>query len=294
MSTKIYNGFKLTTSDFAEIYELAEAWRALFIEACQDKIEKHAAQRIVRLIDMPAALAHERPDGAQKMIEERSHSSPLSKVWFDISDEVRESMHKGTRAPLVDVDVRLHLFPFEGAVYGILHAEGSDFREKFFSQEQIEDFSYWNNTDRNEDVPEQEWSERDRVWDGIFDRRRHRSFLGNHGFEIKLTDGYAPVFDPERVVSFIPSHVDRCRETAGHVLGDKWYAEWIGDRDRQKMSGGELMEGIWQAQSKAKTDEGKAEIEALAARLQDILQPEITVDDIRSWPEVDFPTAPAP
>jgi len=41
--------------------------------------------------------------------------------------------------------------------------------EKFMKETGFEEYGYWNNTDKPDDVSEDEWDERERVWDEVID-----------------------------------------------------------------------------------------------------------------------------
>ena len=56
---------------------------------------------------------------------------------------------------------------FEGKVYGSLFHDNYGIRKVLLEGEYIKDFAYWDNTDPDEEVSEEEWDERERVWDSI-------------------------------------------------------------------------------------------------------------------------------
>lgn len=56
---------------------------------------------------------------------------------------------------------------FEGKVYGSTFLDSYSIRKTLIEKGYIKDFSYWDNTDPDEEVSEEEWNERQRVWDSI-------------------------------------------------------------------------------------------------------------------------------
>lgn len=58
-------------------------------------------------------------------------------------------------------------FFFEGKVYGEIFNDNYGIRKTLIEKEYIKDFAYWDNTDPDEEVSEEEWEERERVWDSI-------------------------------------------------------------------------------------------------------------------------------
>ena len=58
-------------------------------------------------------------------------------------------------------------FFFEGKVYGSTFLDNYGIRKTLIEKGYIKDFAYWDNTDPDEEVSEEEWNERQRVWDSI-------------------------------------------------------------------------------------------------------------------------------
>lgn len=58
-------------------------------------------------------------------------------------------------------------FFFEGKVYGSTFNDNYGIRKTLIEKGYVKDFAYWDNTDPDEEVSEEEWNERQRVWDSI-------------------------------------------------------------------------------------------------------------------------------
>ena len=58
-------------------------------------------------------------------------------------------------------------FFFEGKIYGETFNDNYGIRKTLIEKGYIKDFAYWDNTDPDEEVSEEEWEERERVWDSI-------------------------------------------------------------------------------------------------------------------------------
>ena len=108
-----------------------------------------------------------------KMLEKLSWSSDSeikdSKCAFmaafrQLDDEDRD--HKKTYGAKTDSIV---VFPHGRSIYALVYAQDATaLIEKFTTEGVWKDYSYWNNTDRPEDVTSSQWARRKKVWDEIF------------------------------------------------------------------------------------------------------------------------------
>lgn len=69
------------------------------------------------------------------------------------------------------LDSSIAIHEFEGRYYGRFFSQRPELRRLFHESRLIAPFGFWDNTDKDPDVPDEEWEERRRVWYGI-DRDR--------------------------------------------------------------------------------------------------------------------------
>lgn len=152
MSMKVYTGWKIDTGDMQEVYRLIREirpWARTYTEKMMDDF--------IALHDYNA--------------------------WQERAAKVR---HTSQRDPEVDTQFQLCVYPRPGFIFGSVFCEmNSPFYEKWRELPGVKDFSYWNNTDRDEDVSEEEWDERKRWWDEI-------RMPAMDGFVIDITDPLGP------------------------------------------------------------------------------------------------------
>lgn len=71
-----------------------------------------------------------------------------------------------TLSPLdIFYDALIMRGPEEDTVVFKVFSECQDYTETLSTQDWCSDFSYWNNTDQDENVSEKEWKRRERFWD---------------------------------------------------------------------------------------------------------------------------------
>ncbi|NTF17813.1 hypothetical protein G6L37_05320 [Agrobacterium rubi] len=156
MSTKIYNGFKLREHDMARIHQILMDWRTELRLLHQQAASRFIAEIATNMIDEETL-----EPGCHK--GETPFTKGLSLLW-DMQAEVKKTQR---RNPVVDFEFCISLLPFEGGIYGIAYTEQHAWRDLWMSKPFVEDFAYWDNTDKPDEVSEADWDERGRVWDAI-------------------------------------------------------------------------------------------------------------------------------
>lgn len=153
MSTKIYNGFKL--SDGMDEFDFFEKVRPQICTLGTQKIFDHMAASALDKADRSALCFILEEDND-------SLSSPMADTILELCENYKNARSKGN-LPLGCV--RINFTKFENSIYGIWQGD-EDFAEVFNNAEGFNDYSYWNNTDKPDSVSDEEWDERKRVWWG--------------------------------------------------------------------------------------------------------------------------------
>lgn len=89
--------------------------------------------------------------------------------------------------PAVETDFDLFVMPVKGlGIIGIVVSSSRDWTKKFYKTAGVEDFSYWNNSDKPDCITAQEWRKRKRYWDTlpagpIADSMYHRRLIPAFG-----------------------------------------------------------------------------------------------------------------
>lgn len=158
MSWKVYSGFKVQNASFEIVAKMVDEFQEAIKPVIDEKLSKVLLRMAVDAIDAAALSGSPAP------------SSPFGDAVSSYLDTAEERNAKGLRFPGKDFGVSISLFPFEGAVYGMTHAEDRDLENLWKSAPNVVDFAYWDNSDPPESVSEEEWAERSRVWSAIFEK----------------------------------------------------------------------------------------------------------------------------
>lgn len=269
MSTKVYNGFKFKSSDMIDIHTAIMDFRmeleALHLRALAELYAKLAVQMIDKAAMVPGKHAGE---------------SPLVKAWENVITRQKEIKKTGGRDPDVDFDFSLSILPFRGEVYGIVYTEKSAWRDLWLEKDFVEDFSYWNNSDRPEGLSKDDWKHRSDVWHDMFGTGIF-TVPAMCGFNADCTrESLHP--SSEDVLAAVPSFEDRVlyhaiNEVAGAEFGRRKAAmERDTPEEEQKFIPSHYFGMVTDARRWLTTEDGKLAVEAEVSRLRTILPPEIT------------------
>lgn len=152
MSTKIYDGVRIETDDiFAFTTKLHGVIHDVFKILCQELV----MQEITRTFDSEAG------DDPQKIL------FAAEKRWMKEQGETpsHSFLHDPLRFSFVfgrSASGQLLGNPFSG---------NHKYTEALMAMEEIEEYGYWNNTDSEEGVTEEEWDFRRKEWDSMLDPR---------------------------------------------------------------------------------------------------------------------------
>lgn len=144
MSTAIYNGFSVSASSSVSIMDTVRKFRP-YIETQGQKMFKSFLHKNGFLDD----------------------SFNGRKFWLDLRSQ---TINKGIRAPELDTDFQLTLFPDKDRFLGIAFTEHEHWFRHWLLQPSVREYRYWNNTDRPSGISQKEWDRRAQVWDRVLGR----------------------------------------------------------------------------------------------------------------------------
>ena len=152
MSTKIYDGYRiknLTIQNFKETYSSICSY-----------IEKESKKNIMLHL---SKMYYEVADNIYNCNPE----NVLNVVKKELEHEV-ENLKEGSRSPELDKDIGFYMKEYKGDLYLYLFYEDSDIKNKLLDKlKGIEDFGYWNNTDKPEEISDSHWEKRKKIWNEL-------------------------------------------------------------------------------------------------------------------------------
>jgi hypothetical protein len=201
MSIKIFRGFKFSTTDLFEIHAHLAVWRLELRELHRQAVAAYLAKQIATMID-----------GAAATPGKYAGKAPYSSAYISLMERQIEIKKTGYRDPEIDFQFDVVLMPHVGAVYGMVFTEQEAWWQLFESKAYISDFSYWNNSDGPDDLPEEEWDRRGEVWSAILDAAL-LSVPAMGGFTAECVHETIHTGVPD-VLAAIPSFEDRVKAKA--------------------------------------------------------------------------------
>lgn len=168
MSTKIYNGYKLSDKELtlSQINQLLAPARSAMTEAAtlalfRAKVVSACAlldRRILRLAgyDIPIDEDYDATD----------RNTCLSAASLSINEKIEEDRRTGRRNHF-DPSASVSLFSDSGGTVALLYSESRSGRDAFERALGCKEYNYWNNTDEPDDVDAVEWASRGRRWDRL-------------------------------------------------------------------------------------------------------------------------------
>lgn len=228
MSTKIRNGYRLT-GPARDPFDLTAALREALQPVYRVSLTRLLARKACLLLD---TWNHVQPP-------EPTTAAPVSVAWSEIRDGQREIWRSGYRDPEVDFQCELSVLrdpsDLDGPRYGLLFTERSEYTAAFEALPGVEAWSYWNDADGPDEVPEEEWDARREVWDRVLPWDAVPASIGVSWKLLGMYDAFRPT--REEVLAAVPSAEQRARNLAAGnvdvvlpqlrlVTGEDLYSLW--------------------------------------------------------------------
>lgn len=229
MSTSINNGYNFGNQD---VFVLSRAIRERFRPVLLDAIHSHPVANAVEMYDKLQS-------GNEKLVQEVNNaakefgieSEPLT--WFDL---YRLAVNKEEKDdfwdPQQEHNLEVSFLRDEKTENVFVMVYGSrESREHFRSVYSAFEYSYWNNTDRPDELSEEEWADRSATWDRLVGYKSPKvsglMMTVMEPYEIEPRLSYYENRKPFR----IPSMESRVRVLARNLVA----AEFVGpEQDKDK------------------------------------------------------------
>lgn len=174
MSTKAYDYFITDLSVFDEADRIRETINPVFFDAFREQLDL-LNERLQENVNATwdATFLADLPSDNQRILP--AHITDINRCSdFDKIDALYERMSElknSTRRTLSDMDIFYDVLimrgPEDNTIVFKVFSENHAYTEALTSQNWCGDFSYWNNTDRDDNVSEEEWERRAQYWRDI-------------------------------------------------------------------------------------------------------------------------------
>ena len=210
MSTKIYTGFKINESNLEDIQKLLN----------EHKIdvnlwaEKKSLSFIINYMVYKA-------DKMSVTSENANFNDLYLEAYNELLDRGQEIEKTQRRDVAADFDVNIVLFPYNSAFYGIYYSEDTANYKKFLKHKLVEEFSYWNNSDKPKNIKLSDWNERGKIWDNIL---KYGDIPSKVGFSQTLNKS-APMPSYKNIIKnwnkLLPAYEKRLKDIINDLVFDK-------------------------------------------------------------------------
>jgi len=180
---------------------------------------RRAGQLLARAVARIATDHHDRA----LLFDADPAGNHLSRAYGEVQERILEIGRSNTRDP--EVDTSFDVVICEDGTHAVLlsFTEHSAWFTDLLSLPGAEDFSYWDGTDRPDDVTEEDWATRRRTYERILSRDPHGRPAGC-GVTLSFQ---RPVSPPsiEAILAEVPSVDIRARRMARQVMLAEWAHE---------------------------------------------------------------------
>lgn len=165
MSLKIYTAYKLPNSKVSDFANMVSDFQ-------RNKVANFLNEFIQNINRDPFEEWFNESYDRMDLNEFKDNEHALNKLKFDflIEERVRPASKSSERSPFC-IDCGWRLYFDSELAYTMPYGERWIYKdvENIFP-DWIEDFTYWNNTDRPDDISKNEWQERRDKWDELLER----------------------------------------------------------------------------------------------------------------------------
>jgi hypothetical protein len=279
MSTKIFNGYKLPQMTLKELDLFIKEARQKMNEAHYTLGEIMLVERAVQLLDMYCLFGE---DYVKEMLGDndsfKDSSAPYLSAYFELCSKSMKSEKSDRRIDsMFDFKSSICLFPIRGKILALLFTQQQAFTSTWNSIEGVEEYCYWNNTDRPKEISRYQWDRRREDWEtalpGI-------GIPSENGFIVEFTEGFPLLFEmkwAENAHKYIDSLDARANSYAKNIVFREKLEEVTKNSGKEDSMKYYMEVGKW-----IKSDEGQNAITLKTEELKKILIPEITVDMLKT------------
>lgn len=185
MSTKIYNGIKLTGDlSFADLRKnLIQLSKEFVIPESLKKLDKIVVNLMAKGLMQEVYNVRYRANNPEFLL----HVKEAFRMAVDeVRDRRKEVQKTGSRDPAVDTDASIVIIPLSsGKILAMPYIQMNDIYKAFLTKLPHEYYGYWDNADQEEGVSDADWKVRGKEWEEALPSG------------IPAMDGYTIVLMPE-------------------------------------------------------------------------------------------------
>lgn len=246
MSTKIYNGYKLSIT-LDQLDRRMRVFRGSVIQAGRDRFNSYVAHVATDIIDR---VALELPIDDSLRAHVRGETfSPLNLAYMHTHQQTVKAHRSGLRDPFYDFTCEVVVFVDRGQLFAMLFTEQRAFRDLWEALPWVAPFPYWDNSDLPADTSEKEWATRGKLWDRLLWNQDIPSLSG-WTFTCYTTPPFTLGEISEHITSLVPGYQSRCvnfvkdflldtyrvalKSRTGLVFSEEAFTRWVQRNPKRK------------------------------------------------------------
>jgi hypothetical protein len=295
MSTKIYDAYVIEKE-----FTLLEL-QGILLDYRKKVLQRAQEDYMEILVNLCTSLYDDLSIGLDVLDEyKKGRYSKLSKdtdsikwVIFEyLNDRFRATYKTHERDPICDWELNISIVPLEGKTIFKLFTEKKFFKEMWKEIDGVKDYHYQDQTDPPEDISEEEWDQRRKDWEKVFEKVEGWAFSSvayNFDFINAENASWMWMAPANEVLlqKHISSHEDRSRGRAWVSLSNKLFAEekkkWKEenpDIDTDTEEGKkQLKRAVSWYEMSVKAEEDKEGIEKEVNRFKSLLNKDLKISD---------------
>lgn len=163
MGTKIYNGIKFKTNKFYEIYEKLNDFYETYDAFYKERTDNYVAYLFFHKLDRILL------DKKEDIIDKKQFLTNIfNETMNEYNVEYEKFLKEDYRNTLLDKSLVIRIYVYKKDIYGFVGGENDRIIDKFKEFCDVEDFSYWNNTDKPDEITQEEWDKRENIWEKLY------------------------------------------------------------------------------------------------------------------------------
>lgn len=267
MSTKIFNGYRLPMMTVNELQDFCGQLRKQLTTEAERLYRSFYA---LNLIGEQDAYLLNSINGTN--LKPVTRTRIMFGLFSEVMDRQRKIQREQTRDPEVDFSFEATFIPCEQCILALIYTEQATMKELWESKSDVEEYFYFNNTDKPKHVAKNKWEQRRIDWDKALGDGIPAE-VGLSGIFVPVQ--FAPITDPELILEYQPELEQRLLTQSKYaVLHDAMQKELI-DPDYPDET---PMKSYFNSVKFVKSEEGQILVAEKVRKFRDILPERYTVD----------------
>ena len=266
MSTKIYNGYKITgLKSFKDVNEFTRSLASEMQELRRREINSLAAKMVFTRFDLRQFGYDENP--TENIIQVETNK---------IIKSAREIDETKRRNPQFDFSCEVSFLSSGSKILALLYSDRESFNKLWTSRPEVSEYHYQDQTDRPDEITRSQWTTRRKDWD----KALGNSVAAKNGLSVTFTNN--DIWDYPTIREILinqPSFADRVKIISEEKLSRDNFNKFLSNdaegRDR-------IMDAYFLFRDWARTEEGRSAYKDIKKDVENKLIRVVTPDLINS------------